>query len=168
MRDDIPLQQADGAQFLDQEGFASLLTIQLVATVAGGGTVFLRFCANKAVTWQGNTFESIPFSLTGLGSNASGEVVRPKLTLPNAAGAFSEYAHQGWLNNALVIRQLIRKSDLEGNVNSFSQKKWRVSKIVNLTKSMISLELRSLFDGQNFKLPPRQYYPPEFPSVSLS
>jgi lambda family phage minor tail protein L len=168
MRDDIPLSQAEDAQLLESSGFASLLTIQLVATVAGGGTVFLRFCANKAVTWQGYTFESIPFSLVGLGANASGEVVRPKLTLPNAAGAFSSYAHQGWLNNALVTRQLVRKADLDGNVNSFSQKKWRVSKVTNLTRDLISLELRSLFDGHNFKLPPRQYYPPEFPSVSLS
>jgi lambda family phage minor tail protein L len=168
MRDDIPFAQASDAQLLESSGFASLLTIQLVATVAGGGTVFLRFSANQAVTWQGHTFESIPFSLVGLGSNASGEVVRPKLTLPNASGAFSPYANQGWLNNALVTRQLVRKSDLDGNVNCFSQKRWRVSKIVSLSRSMIVLELRSLFDGQNFKLPPRQFYPPEFPSVSLS
>lgn len=168
MREDIPLGQATEAQLLESQGFATLLTLQLTATVAGGGTVFLRFCPYKAVSWQGHTFEAIPFSLTGVGSNANGEVVRPRLSLPNAAGAFSAYAHEGWLDNAVVTRQIVMKADLDANVNSFSQKKWRVSKVASLSKNLIVLELRSLFDGQNFKLPPRQYYPPEFPSVSLA
>jgi phage-related protein len=165
MRDDIPLTHAEEAQGLEAAGFASLLTVQFTAAAAGG--LILRLSATKQVTWQGMTFEGVPFSLAGIGSNSSGEVSRPKLTLPNAAGAFSTYAHQGWLNNALVTRQLVRKADLDGNVNSFSQKKWRVAKIANLSKRLIILELRGIFDGQSFKLPPRAYYPPDFPSVSL-
>jgi lambda family phage minor tail protein L len=167
MRDDIPLGQVQEVQLLESQGFATLLTIQLMATVAGSGSVFLRFHGHGQVTWQGNTFENIPFSLSGLGSNSSGEVIRPKLILPNAAGAFSTYAHQGWLNNAMVTRQIVRRADLDGDVNSFSQKKWRISKILNLAKTMVTVELRSVFDGQSFKLPPRAYFPPEFPSVSI-
>lgn len=168
MRTDIPLAHAEEAQLLESAGFASLLTIQLTATVAGSGSVVLRFSATKSTTWQGLTFEAVPFSLVGMGSNASGEVVRPKLSLPNAAGLFSGYTHQRWLDNALVTRQLVRKADLDGNVNSFSQKRWRAAKVVSLSKQMIVLELRSVFDGHNFKLPPRAYYPPDFPSVSLN
>lgn len=170
MRYDIPTTHAEEAQLLESPGFATLLTVQLLAPVviaAVGAPVFLRMSAFNVVNWQGHTFESLPFSLNGLGSNSTGEMIRPKLVLPNASGAFSQYAHQGWLNNALVTRQLVRKVDLEGNVNSFSQKKWRVAKIVNVSKTMITLELRSMFDGQNFKIPPRAYFPPAFPHVSL-
>lgn len=165
MRDDIPLSHTEDAQLLESAGFVSLLTIQLVAPPASG--LILHFSATQEVTWQSMTFESVPFSLTGMGSNASGEVTRPKLSLPNAEGAFSSYAHDGWLNNAIVIRRLIRKADLDGDVNSFSQKKWRLAKVVSLTKRMINVELRGVFDGHNFKLPPRAYYPPEFPHVSI-
>lgn len=168
MRDDIPLVQAQDAQALENAGFATLLSLQLVAAAAGGGSLILRFSSYQQVVWQGLTFEAVPFSLMGAGSNSSGEVTRPKLSLPNAAGIFSPYAHQGWLNNAIVTRQLVRKADLDGNVNSYSQKKWRVSKVASLTKSMIVMELRGVFDGHQFKLPPRAYCPPEFPSVSLA
>lgn len=166
MRDDIPLTHAQDAQSLENAGFTQLLAIHLTAPAAGG--TILRFSAGPQLTWQGLTFEAVPFSLTGLGSNSSGEVVRPRLSLPNAAGAFSPYAHDGWLNNAIVVRQLVRTADIAGNVNNSSQKKWRVSKVASLTKHMIVLELRGVFDGQQFKLPPRAFYPPDFPSVNLA
>ena len=165
MRDDIPVTHAQDAQALENAGFESLVAIHFTAPAAAG--LVLRFSAHKQVVWQGLTFEAIPFSLTGLGSNSSGEAIRPKLAIPNAAGAFSPYAHQGWLNNAIVVRQLVRTADVLGNVANSSQKKWRVSKVVSLTKHMIVMELRGVFDGHQFKIPPRAYYPPDFPSVSL-
>lgn len=170
MRADLPYTHIEEAHLLESAGFATLLTIELldpVVIAAISASVFLRFSSFQVVTWQGHTFEAVPFSLSGLGSNSSGEVVRPKLSLPNASGAFSMYGHQGWLNNALVTRQLVLKDDLDGGINSFSQKSWRVSKILNISKTLIALELRGIFDGHSFKLPPRAYFPPEFPSVSL-
>jgi phage-related protein len=171
MRENIPDLYKTEAQLLESEGYITLLELTLLSPAVmagnGGSQLTLRFSSLNAVTWQTDMYEAIPFSITGVGANSSGEVIRPKLSLPNAAGAFSTYAHQGWLDNASVIRRIIRKADLDNDINSFMQKQWRISKIVNLSKNTITAELRSVFDGHNFKMPPRSYFPPEFPSVSL-
>lgn len=89
------------------------------------------------------------------------------MTLANPEGIFSSYAHRKWLDGAEVKRYRVLGQHLDANLNSFLVSTWRVGKVANLSNTMIVLELRSVLDGQNFILPGRAFYPPEFPTVSV-
>jgi len=151
---------------LEAKGYVELFQIQL-SDPDTGAIQYLFFTSKQAVNWQGKKWEGFPLALVGYGQQTSGEQTRPKLTVVNPAGVFSRYVHQGWTDNALVTRFRVLKSHLDQNINSFVKNVWRVSKPLAAGVSSVSLELRGAADGQNFFLPGRAFFPPEFPHVSL-
>lgn len=164
IRDDLPASQVEEALKLEARGLASLFKIEL--TGGGAGTILYLSPTNEKI-WQSHTWEAVPCVLAGVGFQSSGEQTRPKFSIVNPGGIFSSYVQAGWVNNAVVSRYKVLTSDIADDNNSFQLQVWRVSKVLARTKVLITTELRGCLDGQNFMLPGRRFFPPEFPHVSL-
>ena len=153
------------SQSLQAEGYHHLIAIRMMPP--GEAEVLLTFCPQKTVVWQGITWESYAVHINGVTMDSSGEMSRPSLSVVNPHGIFSRYIHAGWMDNAEVTRYQVLKSHVDSNTNSFVKKLWRVAKITALSKTVAVCELRGALDGQFFTLPGRQFYPPEFTTVSM-
>ena len=151
---------------LETEGYYELFSVQLKPPGQPYQYLFLTG-RQKITNWQGKAWESVPVTLVGYGQNSSGEQNRPKFSIVNPDGVFSKYVHQGWADNAEICRYRVLASHLEADINSYVKHVWRVSKPLSVTKSVVTFELRGALDGQNFLLPARAFFPPEFPHVSL-
>lgn len=162
--DTIPASHVTDAYQLDGDAKVDLFKIQLNAV---GGNVIVCVTAKQKVVWQGMTFESIPVSLAQEGTNATGEWKRPKFTLANPDGIWSAFIAQGKLDGAQITRYRVLLTHLKANQGIFQMNTWRISKPVQLNKTLAVFELRSPLDGQSFLLPGRAFYPPEYPHVSL-
>jgi len=66
-----------------------------------------------------------------------------------------------------VTRYRVLLQDLHDNRPSYLRNFWDLSKIASLSKDAIVLELRAPMDRQDYTLPARQFFPPEFPYVTL-
>lgn len=163
MRDDIPYSHQQEAHSLNPAGIVELYQIDLLSNPPR--SIFIT--GKDGRTWQGTQYESIPCNMSETAQNSSGEVSRPKFSVANPAGMFSAFVAAGQLDNATVTRLRVHRADYENDVNNFLINIWRVSRIVSVTRDLVVVELRSVLDGQNFKLPGRQFYPPDFPHVSL-
>jgi lambda family phage minor tail protein L len=162
--DAIPQSHIDDAYKLDGDAKVDLFKIVLNQTA---GSTVICLTAKQEVTWQGMTFESIPVSLAQEGTNATGEWKRPKFTLANPDGIWSAFIAQGKLDGAQITRYRVLKPHVDTDTGIYQMNTWRISKPLSLNKTMAVFELRSPLDGQQFLLPGRAFYPPEYPHVSL-
>lgn len=121
----------------------------------------------ETITWLGNEYSSLPCTMSSIERDSDGKVNRPKFSFANPGAVFNGPIYDGRLDNARITRFRLQKSDLTANNDFKITETFYVSKIVTLTKYMAMLELRDIFDGPTYFLPPRAYYPPEFPHVQL-
>lgn len=145
--------------------YAELFSIHMRPIGQAEIKVFLS--AVQTVTWRGYTWEGFQIALTDFKKDATGEVSRPRLTIANPQSIFSRYAHRRYLDGAEIRRYRVLKPHLDANVNSFIVNYWNASRVAQINGSIITLELRSSSDGQDFTVPGRAYMPPDFPSVSV-
>lgn len=143
----------------------TLLKLQIETPETSSSLVTFRFCLQKTVTWKNQVWSLTPFMLSGEGNRAGGEQMRPSLMLPNPQGIFSYYISEGWLDRARVWKYEVHPDDLSSGQSLMST--WYVSKVEELNKKAISLQLASLSDGNAFKLPARRFTQPEFPLVRI-
>lgn len=161
MRTDLPDSVVETSQDLTPDPFVTLYKIKLV-----DGTEFLLSPKGTRL-WQEETYEEIPCHMAGITRNSDSEVHRPKFTFANPAGLFTQEIYEGRLDNAWVSRIRVLSSDLEVG-NDFSVKEtFRVKRIVSISGDLVVIELRDVLDGHNYKLPARQFLPPEFNHVKL-
>lgn len=160
-RTDVPSSLLDTTQDLTPEPLVLLYRI-----VLSGGTTF-RISPKNEETWQGNVYDPVPCIMTDMSIEADGRMNRPKFTFVNPAGMFTSSVATGAMDNAIITRYRILRSDLDANNNFALTEAFRVSRVMSLNKVQVILELRDVLDGHNFLLPARAFYPPEFPSVSL-
>lgn len=163
MRNDVPLSHQFDAHDLESRGIREFFKVEFVAP--GDPTIYLT--AHNPINWLGQTWESIPCQLSQSAQSASGEVSRPKFSIMNPQGMFSLWVESGATEGAILTRYQTLVSDLEAGVAAYDKKIWILSKVVSLNKNMATFECRSMLDGQNFDLPARSFYPPDFPHVSL-
>ncbi len=151
---------------LEAEGIVTLYRIDLRPP---GSSVFsLYICPTKAVVWQSaNWLNDTPCLVTDTGMFSSGETVRPKFSIVNPEGIFTRYVHQKAVDNAVIRRYRVLRSDVENNVNAYELAQWRVSKVINLDRDLVVCELRSSLDGPLFRIPVDTYRPPKYPTVSV-
>lgn len=161
MREDIPSTIKSQAQELSPDSVVSLYKLKLT------DNTIIYFTPHVTVTWQGNQYDEIACTLTGMERDSQGRANRPKFSFVNPGGVFTSPIQNGLLDNAALTRYRMHKADLDANNNFAVTELFYISKIVSLNKSMCSVELRDVFDGHMFKLPARAYYPPEFPHVRL-
>ncbi|WCD44161.1 putative tail protein [Xylophilus phage Lumi] len=148
------------------EGYVELFQITLRAPNGSLSVLYLTDKVDR--TWQGIHWEGFGYSITGDFNDSSGEQSKPTFSVVNPEGVFSKYAHQKYTDNAEVIRYRVLKPHIDSDLNSFIKNTWRINKIVALGHDVASFELRGVLAGQNFKIPGRAFYAPEFPQVSLS
>lgn len=127
----------------------------------------LRLTNHPNIDWNGFTWENWALELTGCSVKTTGEATRPQLRMANLNGAFSFAANSGWLYQGSVTRYRVLEQDLHNNQPSYLRNFWDIAKIASLNKDSILLELRAPMDRQDYKLPARQFFPPEFPYVTL-
>lgn len=119
-------------------------------------------------TWQGDVYEEIPCHMSQVSRNGDGEMSRPKFSVVNPQGMFTAAVNTRVLENSSLTRHRMMKTDLLADSPLALSETFRVSRIANVSKEVIVLELRGALDGSNFKLPTRSFHPPEFPHVKLS
>lgn len=163
MRVEIPSAFEDNLASLNAVEPLKLLKLQI--ETPDTSLVTFRFCLQKSVTWKGQNWALTPFSLTGEGNKAGGEQTRPNLILPNPDGIFSYYISEGWLDRARVWKYEVHPDDLTSGQSITAT--WYVSKIGELNKKAVNLELAALSDGNAFRLPARRYTQPEFSLVRI-
>jgi phage-related protein len=161
MRENFPQSISDTVHELAPDAIAKLYEIKL-----SNGAI-IRLCPTAEVTWQGNLYEEVPCNLVGLGQSSDSKVNRPKFSFVNPEGVFTAQVYNGVVDNALITRIRILKADLDADNDFAIRETFKVSRIMQLGQQMVTLELRDVMDGHQFKLPARQYLPPEFPHVKL-
>lgn len=161
MRTDIPTSLAESSFELAPDAIAFLYRVELTDS-----TLFL-LSPHQEVTWQGELYEQVPCHMTEVYQEADGKRGRPKFSFVNPDGLFTQRIYQGDLDNASVTRIRILKADLDADQDFALTETFRVSKILTMNKSLVSVELRDVLDGHQFTLPARAYYPPDFPHVKL-
>lgn len=142
--------------------------VDLWRLVLSDGATSFRFSNLPQLVWQGDTYEELPCSIAQTGRTSDGKVHRPRITIANPAGVFTTAVNNGLVENALLYRYRILKADLDADQDFAIQERYKVFRVVSvMTDGPIVLETRDVLDGYRFKLPRREYLPPEFPHVRL-
>lgn len=144
---------------------ADAVVLMFKITLVSGGII--RIKNNNNVTWQGQTFEGVPLTISGLSFTASEEVSRPTLTIANPAGVYSSLVRDRLLERATVLQYRVLYQHIVANTNIFASRTWKIARSPSFNKHSITLELRDQLDGQPFMVPSRFFTPPEFPTVSI-
>ncbi len=119
------------------------------------------------VVWQGETYEFMPIEADGFEWRGNGSLPRPTLTVSNVMGLMSWIISQtDGLRGAKVIRKrtFVRYLDAvnfsagnpEADPNThFPDEIWFVNRVQTETKSLVTLELSSVWDVSGVLLPRR-------------
>lgn len=126
----------------------------------------LYFWAGEDITYLGDDYLGVPCALSGVAVNTDGEANRPNFSIVNPEGLFSAAIARGYTTRAVLTEYRMLLADLHTNTGQHMVRRWIINKTLALNKYTVSFELRDLTDGQDFKLPPRVFASPEFPSVS--
>lgn len=163
MRTDLPASQQFDAHELESKGIREFFKIEFVAP--GDPTLYIT--AHNPINWLDQSWETLPCQLSESQQNSTGEVSRPKFSIVNPSGLLSLWIESGATEGAIITRYQALVSDIEAGVAAYSKNVWILSKVISLNKNLATFECRSTIDGQNFDLPARSFYPPDFPHVSL-
>lgn len=157
----IPEEHKEENLKLSADAYVDLYHIQLKS----GANFYLK--NGDPVEWGGNTWESMPISITGYEMSSGEQVSRPKLQMVNPEGVFSKAILDGDLNKAWLYRYRVLRRDLEADRGIYQLIMWVIWMPTNVNKNYVVFELRNPLDGNNFYIPSRQYLPPDFPTVTF-
>lgn len=121
-------------------------------------------CDKYEVTFMGDTYNFMPNTLTGMSEAEGTEKSRPNWSVANPNNTLTSVAISGELEGGLVTRYQVAVSDLAMG-GSVRTDLWQIYQLVGVS-SYVALKLRALTDIPNSTIPPRGYFPPDFPSVS--
>ena len=163
----LPESHREESMKLEARGIVELFQIEMRRPL-DGTVLTLNISPTNEKTWQGIVWNNdTPCHIAETGFTSTGEVVRPKFSIVNPDGTWSRYVHQKYADNAIVKRFRVLVPHLEDNLNIYQLSSWRLSKIVSLSKNLVVAELRTLLDGQTFKIPADTFRPPKYPTVSV-
>lgn len=123
---------------------------------------------NNTVYWQGNRWEGIPLQFDGYEATELTSPKRPTFTCGNPNGVLAPYIRDKSLQRARMTQFKVLYPNILNDLPVYEKRDWIVWNVTSLSRSMVSLEVRSPIDGFNVVAPPRSYRPPQFPAVSLS
>jgi phage-related protein len=144
--------------------------VDLFELTPSGGTGVLRFKDGNDSTWLGNDYIGIPLQLSGEKRSSDSGLSMPKLTVGQTGLdllMFKALVYDGYLDNAVIVRYTVLRSNLEANINVRETMTYRVKRVDQYSRSQIIMQLATLSDSLGFSLPYRTYLPPAFPSVQL-
>jgi phage-related protein len=158
----VPNAHIDDATRLQADGMVEFFQFDLTS----GSSVYLK--NENTVLWNGNQWEGVAIKISGVGSYSDDQIAKPKITFQNPDAIFSPFAAQGVFTAGFMTRYRVAYDDVINNNPVYVNQVWQIGRVSALTRSLITLELRSLTDVPNFIIPARTYQPPEFPSVSVN
>lgn len=118
------------------------------------------------VDWNGQTFQPVPFSVSG--SQRGGEnLVRPRISLPDfGAPMYTTLARYGMAPGAPIIRYQALAADILANdPNAPFQEEQYLLNSVSFDGMAVQLELATHLDYQRAKFPRHIMYRDEFPGL---
>lgn len=125
-------------------------------------TEVLRFTNDKPVTWQGFSYQAIPYQSSGWEYQGSGSLPKPKIRISNVEGIFGALIAQ---YNDLVGAKLTRKRTLsiylDGEPAADPTAHWPdeifyINRKETENKEYIEFELASSLDLEGLELPRRR------------
>lgn len=146
---------------LEAQAYVDLFQLEF----RGGGTFYMK--TNSDITWQGDDYTGWALQLDDIAQYASEERSRPTFTVANPEGIFSTFIQDGSFDRAELRRYRILKQHIESDSNVYQLRSFLLWKPKLNNQNIISVELRTPSDGQQFNLPARRFMPPEFSYVSL-
>lgn len=144
--------------------------VDLFSLTPSGGTGVLNFKPDNTVTWLGVEYAGLPLQLSGEKKSSDIGYSMPKLTIGQPdidLSIFKPMIYDGWLDNAVIVRQTVLTDNLINNVNIKEVRVYRVKRVEQYSRTQIVMQLATLSDSLGFQMPYRQYLPPAFPSVKL-
>ena len=130
-----------------------------------GSNIFIK--NGDSINWNGNFWESLPIKFEGWERKSEEEVSRPTVVVVNPEGVFSRIVLDGDMDKADFYRYRVLRRDIDEDRPIFQVQKWILWNAIAINTNYITFELRNPLDGNNMMVPARQYYPPEFPTVTL-
>lgn len=162
---DIPVEHIADSHKLQADA-----RIDLYELTPSNGSGVVRFKSDNDVTWRGNTYTGLPLALTGEKKSIDSGLTMPQLMIGNGAvdmSPFKALVFDGYLDNAVIVRQVVLLDNLVNNRLIRESYTYRVKRVVDYSRLKITLQLATLSDSLGFSMPYRQYLPPGFPSVSM-
>lgn len=159
-----PTEHLHQALQLTADDYVDLIKIEMLAS-EGGGVFYLK--SDDDVWWQGQLWEGMAISISGITRSADEKVSRPTLVAQNPDGLFSAPVRQRALHGATVTLYRVLSTDLRDDRNVSITRSWWVSRVNRLNRVFLSVELREQLDGPHFVFPSRTFSPPDFPSVRI-
>lgn len=157
----IPDEHKEENLKLSADPYVDLFEIKLL----NGTRLFFK--TGDQVEWNGNTWESLPIIFNGYEVNSDEKVSRPTLQVVNPEGVFSRIVLDGDLDKAKLYRYRVLRRDIDLDRPVYQTNMWIIWMATTINTNFIIFELRNPMDGNNFITPSRQYYPPEFPTVTF-
>ena len=161
----IPTEHVTDSHQLVGEG-----RVDLFSLTPAGGSATVHFKADNTVTYRTVIYNGLPLQLSGERRNSDQGLSMPKLTVGQPdidLSLFKPMIYDGWLDNAIIVRQIVLTNNMIANVNIKELRTYRVKRVEQYSRTQIILQLATLSDSLGFMMPYRQYLPPAFPSVKL-
>lgn len=156
-----PAAQVEDSHKLQADAYVDLFEITFV-----NGS-FLRLTNDLNRTWRGLTYEGTAIKITGIERYGDEKETRPQMSLRNPDGLYASFIKAGILDYAVVKRIRVLKQHLDANLDIKQEHRWRIWRVVNLSRQLVQCELRSQIDRFNSMIPARRFSPPDFPMVTL-
>ncbi len=139
----------------------------LLFTIETKSGYVLRLCSSREIHFQGDIYEFLPNTISGLHESNSGEMSRPVWNIANPEGILTRLALDPELQGATVTLIRVLESDHEDlNYDNILVDLWRVYRTQTVS-TQVALELRKFSDFPKGTFPYRGYYPPDFKTVEL-
>lgn len=144
--------------------------VELFELTPSGGTGTIRFKPDNDVSYMGNLYSGVPCVLSGEKRTAEAGISMPKLQIGQAnidLSLFKPLIVDGYLDNAVILRHRVLLDNLINNRPIRETNSYRVKRIEQYSRTIITLQLATLSDSLGFQMPYRRYMPPAFPSVKM-
>lgn len=133
-----------------------------------GASVFIK--SGPEVTYLGDTYESVPVSLSAEKRSADGESERPALAIGGDdldLSSLKPALATGELDGGTVIKHVVELEDLKNNVNVKLTSSYRIKQVQSYSRYKISLILARFSPSSQTTIPYRKYTRPAYPYVKI-
>ena len=137
-------------------------------TTLGGSSIYFK--SGPEIDYQGNTYESVPVTMSAETRTVEGD--RPRQTMTIGAddydlGVLKSVLFSGDVDGATLEKHIVELDDLKGNINNKETKIYTIKQVENYSRSVISLIVGRFSPSPQTTVPYKKYNRPAFPYVRL-
>jgi hypothetical protein len=145
---------------------AEIVLFELTTTT--GATVFFK--SGPEMDYLGDTYESVPVSLSSEKRSADGAPERPTLSIGSDdidLGALKPALFSGYVDGGTLTKHVVELEDLLANTNNKITTVYRIKQVKDYSRYKISLVLARFSPSSQTTIPYQKYTRPAFPYVKL-